>query len=402
MAGQSPTRILFADDDVIIRRVMETRLRKAGFEITTVEGGRAALKQLGLNDEGTSILGGSFDLVLSDQMMPEVSGMDLLRRIRQTVALSELPVIMVTAKNRPEDVVAALHAGANDYVSKPIDFEVLLARMAAHLEVKRAHAALRASHRALVQAARVESVGHLAAGVAHEIRNPLAQIQMGLDGVRQMVGGMAGDNAMVGEMLDLVTDAVTRADEIVTQLVAISTAKRLTLEATDLNDFVRDNLDMLAGELTAAGVRVEFTPAAAPVVALAAGNELRQVFVNVMLNAMEAMPAGGRVTVRTSEGVAAGIAHHEGARVGAVLRDGEPVGVIEIDDAGPGIPEAGLAKVFDPFFTGKAAGAGKGLGLTVARQLMELHGGAIQLHNLGDGRGLRVTLLLRTRETAML
>ena len=116
------------------------------------------------------------------------------------------------------------------------------------------------------------------------------------------------------------------------------------------------------------------------------------------------MSGKGTLTIRTGTRVVEGLETSEGSRSGAHVRNGEEAAFIEVEDTGSGIPEADLPKVFDPFFTSKATGAGKGkgLGLTVARQLVELHGGAIQLVNVDPGPGLRACVLLRCKETGML
>jgi len=116
------------------------------------------------------------------------------------------------------------------------------------------------------------------------------------------------------------------------------------------------------------------------------------------------MSIEGTLTVRTGTRVVEGLEASEGSRTGAKVRNGEAAAFIELEDTGPGIPEADLPKVFDPFFTSKATGVsqGKGLGLTVARQLIELHGGAIELENLQPGPGLRARVWLRCHETGML
>jgi len=105
------------------------------------------------------------------------------------------------------------------------------------------------------------------------------------------------------------------------------------------------------------------------------------VLVNVFMNAIQAMPQGGTLTIRTAAAASAG---------------GAPAVTVEVDDTGPGIPEAYLTRVFEPFFTTKTAGQGTGLGLCVAEQIVQLHGGTVVLSNRPEG-GARVTIVFNSQ-----
>ncbi|MCG3126327.1 MAG: Chemotaxis response regulator protein-glutamate methylesterase [Phycisphaerae bacterium] len=121
-------RVLVVDDNEMNRDMLSRRLARRGIAVETAENGRQALELVAARP---------YDLVLLDIMMPDVDGLEVLRQIRQTRPPGELPVIMVTAKDQSADVVRALGAGANDYVTKPIDFNVALARLNTHLTVAR-------------------------------------------------------------------------------------------------------------------------------------------------------------------------------------------------------------------------------------------------------------------------
>ncbi len=121
--------LLVVDDNEMNRDLLSRRLTARGFSVAVARDGSEALDMIGAE---------AFDLVLLDVMMPGLSGFEVLERLRKTLSRSELPVIMVTAKDQSEDIVQALRLGANDYVTKPIDFAVALARTDAHLALKRA------------------------------------------------------------------------------------------------------------------------------------------------------------------------------------------------------------------------------------------------------------------------
>ncbi len=133
-------RLLIVDDLADNRAILARRFQKRGFEIVEADCGRAALDTIARQP---------FDVVLLDVMMPDLDGVEVLRRIRHQHSQSELPVIMVTAKSQTEDVVQSLKLGANDYVTKPVDFAVALARVNAQIERKRADGQLRDANEAL-------------------------------------------------------------------------------------------------------------------------------------------------------------------------------------------------------------------------------------------------------------
>ncbi len=133
-------RLLVVDDDEMNRDMLSRRLQRKGFEIAVAADGREALAALAPGQP-------AFDLVLLDIMMPGIDGLQVLERLREKHSAVQLPVIMATAKDTSDDVVRALRLGANDYVTKPLDFDVVLARVRTHLSLKLATAELQAAHR---------------------------------------------------------------------------------------------------------------------------------------------------------------------------------------------------------------------------------------------------------------
>ena len=125
-------RLLIVDDNEMNRDMLARRLERKGYVVGVAEGAQQLLQRT--KQDGT-------DLVLLDIEMPGVSGLEALKMLREAYSPIELPIIMVTAKNQSEDIVKALDLGANDYLTKPVDFPVALARIATQLSHKRAHAA---------------------------------------------------------------------------------------------------------------------------------------------------------------------------------------------------------------------------------------------------------------------
>ena len=134
--------LLVVDDNEMNRDLLSRRLRKKGHQVQVAEGGAEALEM---------IQSEAFDLVLLDIMMPVMDGFEVLEKIREKLGPSELPVIMATAKSESEDIVAALKIGASDYVTKPFDFPVVLARVHTQLALKKGRDALAQAHRRMKQ-----------------------------------------------------------------------------------------------------------------------------------------------------------------------------------------------------------------------------------------------------------
>jgi two-component system NtrC family sensor kinase len=400
MSHRKVSRILIVEDDRINRHILESRLASHDYLTVSAESGSKALKALEKTDAAGKDEAASFDMVLLDVMMPGMDGIEVLKRVRERVSPIDLPIIMVTAKDQSGDIVAALNSGANDYVTKPIDFQVLLVRMATHLDLKATHDALRSSQLSLIHAAKLESVGYLAAGLAHEIRNPLAQIQMTVDALSRFAKtDAASDPAMQRRLLNGIEESVHRADEIVKGLLHYSDETRLQLVPCDLHRLITEVLSLLAGEVQQHSIDVHLQLCSEELEGLCAPEEMRQVLVNILLNAIQAMVNGGTLTISTRDTVADDLLHSVGSRSAAALRAGAAGALIEVLDTGSGVSETDLPRIYDPFYTSRPTGSGTGLGLTVARKLIELQGGIIEIQNRDDEHGLCVQMTLRQTPT---
>ncbi len=252
-------------------------------------------------------------------------------------------------------------------------------------QLQASHEELQATQSQLIQAAKFESIGTLAAGVAHEIKNPLQIILMGLEYLARNVA--AGDENVALTLGDM-RSAVDRANAVVRELLRFSAPTEFERKPEDLNALIERPLRLIHNQLTAARVAVVRKLAAdLPAVAVDA-TKVEQVFTNLFINALHAMPQGGTLSVSTRLARLS----EEAPRQEALFRKfkpGDAVVAAEIRDTGTGIPEAHLAKVFDPFFTTKPLGTG--LGLSVAKKIVDLHGGAIDIRNAPPG-GVAVTL----------
>ena len=258
-------------------------------------------------------------------------------------------------------------------------------------DLKKSHEELKSAQLQLIEAEKMETLGRLAAGIAHEVKNPLAIILAGVDYLDHHVP-MANEH--VPDVLRRTRDAVERADSVISELLEVSAPHDLELSAENLNRLVEQAILLVQHQLNAAPYTViKDLESDLPMLWLDA-NKIKQVFINVFTNALDAMPEGGKLTIRTRAKAfrltAFGAA--DPAQSPSRFHPEQMVVIVEVDDSGAGIPPDKLDRVFDPFFTTKTAGQGSGLGLTVIKKIAELHGALIDVRNRPEG-GVRVTLL---------
>ncbi len=267
-------------------------------------------------------------------------------------------------------------------------------RKRAEVQLKQASTELNALQLQLIQAEKMESVGTLAAGIAHEVKNPLSIVLMGVDYLREQLP--TGDDAARSVLQDM-ENAIRRADSVIRGLLDFSAASALSLNVQDLSVVFQQSLLLVKHETDKSHVRVVKELAQnLPAVRLDK-SKIEQVFVNLFINAVHAMPGGGTLTVRTYSTSLTDAGHHVGSRKADHFRIGDTVVIAEIDDTGTGIPPTQLSKVFDPFFTTKPTGKGTGLGLAVTSKIIALHGGTIDIKNREEG-GVRVTIMFKAQE----
>ena len=256
--------------------------------------------------------------------------------------------------------------------------------------LKEASEELRSIQLQLIEAEKMKSIGRLAAGVAHEVKNPLAIITMGVD----YLEGQPTADINTKEILHEMRSAVKRADNVIRGLLDFSAPRQLEVIAASLTDIIERSLLLVRGEMSGQRYRLvtDFEPGL-PELRLDP-MKVEQVFVNLITNAIHSMPDGGTLTVRVHTKQLTGVGENLAGTAPEAFHVGDQVMVAQVEDTGTGIPEAKLGKIFDPFYTTKPTGKGTGLGLTVTRSIIDLHGGTIEITNRPEG-GARATVMFK-------
>jgi PAS domain S-box-containing protein len=257
-------------------------------------------------------------------------------------------------------------------------------------ELRASHKELETTQLQLIQAAKLESVGTLAAGVAHEVKNPLQTILMG---VAYLSHNLPSENRATTMALGEMREAVQRANLIIRELLHFSADTRFEMTEEDLNTVLERSLWLTNNELVASRIAVVRELASDLPLARFDRGKLEQVFINLIINAIQAMSQGGTLTVR-SRAVCVGRDAGLPEALSHQFKPGEMLLLAQVQDTGVGIPPAQMARIFDPFFTTKPRGVGTGLGLSIVKRILDLHDGAIDVQNVPAG-GALVSLVLR-------
>jgi two-component system NtrC family sensor kinase len=399
-------KILSADDDLTSRMLLKANLARWGYEVISVEDGSQAWERLAADPE--------LRFAILDWMMPGSDGIDLCRRLADNELGRFVYTILLTSRAEKKDIVAGLEAGAHDFLSKPFNpaelrsrvqvgcrilaYEQDLAQANQRLEnyavEMEALAAARATQ--LVHSERLATLGTMSAGIAHEINNPTSFISgnvQTLDRFWQVVQEQIDwDGGQDPEQLEFIRtetprilkgiqEGVGRISRIVKGLKSFSARDRGELTCCQVNDSITNALELANNTLkTRVTVEQDLQPDL-PVIR-GNGQELEQVFVNLFVNAAQAMPKNRMGLLRVA------------------TRLNDKTVCITVEDDGPGIPAELLNKIWDPFFTTKSVGEGTGLGLAITLGIIERHSGRITAENRpGGGACFQVRLPAAERTT---
>jgi signal transduction histidine kinase len=250
-------------------------------------------------------------------------------------------------------------------------------------ELRRSYDELKQSQQLLVRQEKLASLGRLAAGLAHELNNPLSSVAGFAEALQRRVEtAEIGDLAALAEWRQCVTmiqDEVARAATIVRRLLDFARQREPTFSLVDLHDVVLRAVSFVERQASLENQRIIVAPFPVGSMVQADAQMLQQVFLNLLTNALDAIESGGEIRID---------AHYRRETVGPA-REQAWLDVL-VSDTGSGISPDNLSKIFDPFFTTKEVGRGTGLGLAISQSIVEQHKGAIEVRSEGVGKGATV------------
>jgi len=340
----------------------------------------------------------SFDLILLDLFLPDSQGQATFHKVHQLVP--RCPIVVLTANEQPNMGRTLVQEGAEDFLPKDaVDRELLLRTLRhaierkrnqvelhrVNTELRRLNTELQETRLQLIQAEKLDSLERLASGLAHEVKNPLATLQMGVDYFERKRETSPEDEKILGSM----QSSIERANEIISDMVEFSRSKDLDFGLENLNLVARRAVNLVEPDAHGSKIEVELSLAEDLPALRLDPQKMEQVVVNLVANAIEASPIGGRI--RISTGMA-----KRGEIAGAADEESDPneeICFVEVRDWGSGIEETHLPKIFDPFFSAKSNGKFTGLGLSVSRTIVSLHEGILTVDN-ADPEGVAARVIL--------
>jgi signal transduction histidine kinase len=374
MTIANPGRVLVVDDQESARFVKVQTLRRAGFEVSEAATGRAALRMFERENP---------DVVVCDVNLPDISGTEVSRTIKTSAKVPPVQVMQVSnTAVTAADHVRGLEEGADVYLIEPLDSGVLVAAVRSLMRVRRAEGALatalESERRARGLAEEADRAkDEFVATLSHELRTPLNAL---MGWIWQLRHSTLDDSARARALDSLERNAALQA-QLINDLLDISRVSkgklRLKLSLVELQSLINESVAMIRESATRKHLDLR-TVLNGPVWVVGDRARLHQVLVNLLTNAIQFTPDGGRIRVSL-----------------AVDQRGA---IVDVQDSGAGIDPEFLPFVFEPFRQGAGRPSrghgGLGLGLSVVRQLVELHEGTVSAESAGVGSGATFSVVL--------
>ncbi len=410
--SQAQSSIMIVDDLIANLTLLSDILKGHGYKVRPATSGRQALDAARHTPP---------DLVLLDITMPEMDGYEVCRVFKNTPGLADIPILFISALGETGDKVRAFHEGGQDYITKPFQVEEVLARGQTHLELRRTRRELEDRNAALedtldrlkkaqshlVLSEKMAALGVMAAGVAHEINNPVNFIKASCHSlhrdmfdliavaefcaerirpearpaVEEFKRSVEHETLMreIPELFGNIEQGLARTEDIVKSLRAFARTDEAISPDIDLRAVMDSVLVMLRGRFKNSA-RIEKQYESTPLVSGNVG-KLSQICINILTNAVDAVEAKKQadpvITITAGE----------------EIRNRIRYGVLRVTDNGDGIAPDVIGRIFDPFFTTKPVGKGTGLGLFICANLIAEHHGLIEVHS-PPGSGATFSFLI--------
>jgi signal transduction histidine kinase len=355
LAASGRSTILIADDNPIDRILMRTLLERGGFQVTEAENGIAALALFEREPPA---------LVVADIIMPNMSGLDFCRAIRANPQHVDIPILLASVLREQDAIGAAYEAGANDIIGKPLNETVLLHRVRYMLRAANAFRDLHARQ----HSQKLEALGTLAGGIAHDLNNALVPIMA----LSKITSRQVSPGSIAQQNLETIFRASQQARDMVKRVLAFSRNDITAYQNIHLNEVVAEALKLLQATISPM-IDIDASLIEVPPIC-ADASQIHQVLTNLVSNAAAAIGSRqGKITIALDV-VAGSVCPSE-------LR-------LSVADTGAGMDIATQSRIFQPFFTTKEVGEGTGLGLSVVHGIVHAHNGHIEFKS-EPGKGSR-------------
>jgi signal transduction histidine kinase len=374
-------KLLIVDDERMILELTSMVLSSRGFDVSVVDNASESYELIEREQPA---------LVLLDYMMPKINGLEALKEMRER--FPETYVIMFTGKGSEEVAVELMKAGASDYILKPFSNAKLVERIENVLRIRSVElrnkelveeqerllgeiekwnreleervelktAELELAHHEILLTEKLAALGHLSAGMAHEIRNPLNSISLFAQVMRS---GLENEPEMLSYSEKIINE-VERIDAILVKLLSTSKRSPFKLRTIHIDNVIENSLQPFLEQMQVQKVALQIELLKDTPSILADADELGQIFSNLFSNALFEMKQGGTLTVS--------------------LTHDDKDALVTVSDTGGGIPADHLNEIFDPFFTTKERGTG--FGLSVVLRIVKTYAGRINVES-EEGRG---------------
>ena len=342
------------------------------------------------------------DLIILDIVLPGINGPEVCRQLRRNERTTHIPILMISGKRRePASRAAGLEVGADGYLVKPFENRELVAQAKALLrivqrerklvslsrvlqvekrdadklrktknELERSYMDLQTSKDELIRSERQAFTGRIAANIAHEVRNPLVNVSMGISEIKRLLK----DRKDVTRYVDITQKNVDRISFLIQELLQSARPPKLELRRHNICRLLENVLEIVETKAQSQKVRIQKRVTSKRSVLEFDREQMRRVFSNLAVNAIEAMPDGGSLSITTE-----------------CEKD---IFQTKFQDTGCGISDENLLRIFDPFFSSKSEGVG--LGLTICYGIVVSHGGNIEVESeLNRGSTFVVSLPLQ-------
>jgi len=362
--GQGPFTVLVVDDEPDMRRFLVSVLA-SDYRVFQAADGKAGLDMIRQHRP---------HLVLLDLMLPVMDGLDVCQAVKSDEQTRNVKVLLLTARTDEHSKITALQRGADDFLTKPFSTTEVRTRLAnlllsaqleenlrqQNVQLEETLARLKETEVQLVQSEKMNALGKLAAGLLHEIHNPLNFTLMAL----QVAKESGSASAEIAETLDDMEQGMNRIRDIISDLRTFAyPSKDKPEERFQLDGALTTAMRLVSHETDGIQVKCE---SVGHWRVLGSKTQIIQVFVNLLINAAQAMEGVGRA--RTPEITVS--AEARGGRLQVTVRDN-----------GKGVRQADLPRLFEPFFTTKEVGQGMGLGLSICHTIVKNHGGTLAVRS---------------------